>query len=96
MKDEDENYLKKCQQDNDKASKEVDKWIEYIFIQSHELIEEIEKNNLVNLKNCDNIEKKLELNSFGLSLAQDFNNNNIGATMPYIRYDSDEAFLGEE
>ena len=63
MKDEDEKYLKKCQQDNYKASKEVDKWIEYIFIQSHELIEEIEKNNLVNLKNCDNIEKKLELNS---------------------------------
>ena len=94
LKDEDKKYLKKCQQENDEASKEVDKWIEYIFIHCHEIIEEIEKNNEVNLKKFDNIEKKLELNSFGLSLAQDLNNNNIGATMPYIRYDSEEAFLG--
>ena len=94
FKDEDEKYLKKCQQENDKASKEVDKWIEHIFIHSHELIEEIEKNNEINLKNFDNIEKKLELNSFGLSLRQDLNSNNIGATMPYIRYDSEEASLG--
>ena len=94
LKDEDEKYLKKCQQENDKASKEVDKWIEYIFIHSHELIEEIEKNNEVNLKNFDNLDKKLELNSFGLSLRQDLNDNNIGAIMPYIRYDSEEASLG--
>ena len=94
LKDEDEKYLKKCKQENDKASKEVDKWIEYIFIHSHELIEEIEKNNEVNLKNFDNLDKKLELNSFELFLRQDLNDNNIGATMPYIRYDSEEASLG--
>ena len=94
LKDQDEKYLEKCQQENNKASKEVDKWIEYIFIHSHELIEEIEKSNEVNLKKFDNIEKKLELNSFGLSLRQDLNNINVGATLPYVRYDSDEALLG--
>ena len=94
LKNEDEKYLKNCQQENDKALKEVDKWIEYIFIRSHELIEEIGKTNEVNLKKFENLEKKLELNSFGLSLRQDLNNINIGATMPYIRYDSEEALLG--
>jgi len=61
LKNEDEKYLKNCQQENDRALKEVDRWIEYIFIHSHELIEEIGKTNEVNLKKFENLEKKLEL-----------------------------------
>ena len=86
LKDEDKKYLENIQNENNESIKEIDKWIQYIFIHSHELIEEIEKKNEINSQRFDQIEKKL-LKSLS-------DTNVIGATMPYIRYSSEEASLG--
>ena len=59
LSSEDEKCLKKCQEQNDKAVKEIDKWIEFIFVHSHELIEAVEKQNEDNAKKFEEIGKKI-------------------------------------
>ena len=61
LKNEDKKFLKKCQEENDKALKKVDEWIEFIFKHSHEIIEAVEMKNNENLKNIEEIGKKIGL-----------------------------------
>ena len=62
LKEEDEKFLETCQKDNEKAIKEVDNWIEFIFRHSHEIIEAVEKKNEENLEKLDEIGKKVGIN----------------------------------
>ena len=61
MNEEDEKYLEKCEKENVKAIKEVDKWIKFIFLHSHELIEAAEKQSEVNSEKLGEISKKIGL-----------------------------------
>ena len=53
--------MEKCEEENDKAVKEVDKWIEFILKHSHEIIEAVEIQNNENSKKIEEIEKKIGL-----------------------------------
>ena len=55
----DEEYLNKCEKENIKTIEEVDKWIEFILIHSHEMIETIGKQDEIKLKKLEEISKKL-------------------------------------
>ena len=59
LQPEDEKFLGNYQKDNEKAIKEVDKWIEFIFRHSHEIIEAVEKKNEENLQKLDEIGKRV-------------------------------------
>lgn len=62
LPEEDETFLDNYQKDNEKAFKEVDKWIEFIFRHSHEIIEAVEKKNEENSEKLDEIRKKVGIN----------------------------------
>ena len=55
----DEEYLNKCEKENIKTIEEVDKWIEFILIHSHKMIETIGKQDEIKLKKLEEISKKL-------------------------------------
>ena len=59
LEEKDKIYLEKCEEENDKAVKEVDKWIEFILKHSHEIIEAVEMQNNENSKKIEEIEKKI-------------------------------------
>ena len=63
LKEEDIEFLENYQKDNEKAIKEVDKWIDFIFRHSHEIIEAVEKKNEENFEKLDEIRKKVGINA---------------------------------
>ena len=68
LKNEDKKYLKNCEEENDKAFKEVDKWIEFILKHTHEIIEAVETKNKENLEKIEEIGKRI-----GLEMKQNSN-----------------------
>ena len=68
LKNEDKKYLEKCQEENDKSFKEVDKWIEFILKHTHEIIEAVETKNKENLEKVEEIGKRI-----GLEMKQNTN-----------------------
>jgi hypothetical protein len=61
LKNEDKKYLEKCQEENDKSFKEVDKWIEFILKHTHEIIEAVETKSKENLEKVEEIGKRIGL-----------------------------------
>ena len=94
LSEDDEEFLEKFEKSNEKSLKEVDKWTEFIYIHCQKLLDSIEKNNEVNLKKLNDIEKRIDIDKSLSELTAGPGVDNIGATMPYTRYDSDEASLG--
>ena len=94
LSEEDEEFLEKFEKNNEKSLKEVDKWIEFIYNHSQKLLDSIEKNNENNLKKLSDLEKRIDLGKSITDIIEGPGVENIGATMPYTRYDSDEATLG--
>ena len=61
---------------------------------SHELINSLEKKNELELKSLENYKNKVESKDPIKKFFSDDIINRIGATMPYTRYDTEEASLG--
>ena len=86
--------LEKMEKENKNSTKELEKWIEFISNHSQNLIESIEKKNTIQLKQLEDFDKRIDLKKSLSELTVGPGVENIGATMPYTRYDSDEASLG--
>ena len=86
--------LEKMEKENKNSTKELEKWIEFISNHSQNLIESIEKKNTIQLKQLEDFDKRIDLKKTLSELTVGPGVENIGATMPYTRYDSDEASLG--
>ena len=87
-------FLEKMEKEKDNSLKELDKWIEFISNHSQDLIESLEKKNIIQMKQLEDFDKRIDLKKSLSELTAGPGVENIGATMPYTRYDSDEASLG--
>ena len=94
IKEEEKELLEKIEQENKLSLKEVEAWIEFISNHSQDLMESLDKKSLHQMKSLQDLEKRIELNNSLSDLVDANAIDNIGATMPYTRYDSDEASLG--
>ena len=57
--EEDKKCLEKCEKENEKAIIEVDKWIEFIYMHTNEIIASIEENNQMKFKKFEEIKKRI-------------------------------------
>jgi hypothetical protein len=94
LNDEEKEIIKNIEMENKNSVNEIDKWTEFILEYTQELIESINKKNAINQKKLENLGKRIESNNSLSELAKEPNFQNIGATMPYTRYDSDEGSIG--
>ena len=95
LKEEEKELLEKIEKESKHSLKEVEAWIEFISNHSQELAESIEKKNAFHLKQLEDFEKRVDISNSLADLTDNPNAiDNIGATMPYTRYDSDEASIG--
>ena len=94
LSEDDEEFLETFGKDNDKSLKEIDIYTEFIYNHCQKLLDSIEKNNEVNFKKLADLEKRIDIDKSLSELTAGPGVDNIGATMPYTRYDSDEASLG--
>ena len=94
LKDEDKDLLEKINKENKCSLKEIEKWMEFISNHIQESIEILENKNSIHLKQLKDLEKRIELNNALKELTTGPGVENIGAIMPYTRYDTDEASLG--
>ena len=94
VKEEEKEFLQKIEKENKQSLREVEKWIEFISIKSQDLIESLEKKNVTQMKQLEDFNKRIDLSKSLDELTVGPGVEKIGATMPYTRYDSDEASLG--
>ena len=94
IKEEEKEFLQKIEKENKQSLREVEKWIEFISIKSQDLIESLEKKNSTQMKQLEDFDKRIDLSKSLDELTAGPGVENIGAKMPYTRYDSDEASLG--
>ena len=94
IKEEEQELLERIEKENKHSIKEVESWIEFISNQSQFLIESLENKNTIQIKQLQDFDKRKELSNSLTELTAGPGVENIGATMPYTRYDSDEASIG--
>ena len=94
LSEDDEEFLEKFGKEYDKSLKEIDIYTEFIYNHCQKLLDSIEKNNEINFKKLADLEKRIDIDKSLSELTAGPGVDNIGATMPYTRYDSDEATLG--
>ena len=91
LRDEEKELLEKIDKENKCSLIEIEKWIEFISNHSQELIDSLENKNNLQLKNLNDLEKRIELSDSLQELTAGPGVEKIGAIMPYTRYDTDEA-----
>ena len=94
LRDEEKELLEKIDKENKCSLSEIEKWIEFISNHSQELIDSLENKNALQLKNLNDLEKRIELSDSLQELTAGPGVEKIGAIMPYTRYDTDEATIG--
>ena len=94
IREEEKEFLENMEKENLHSMKEVEKWIEFISNNSQDLLESLEKKSSTQLKQLEDFSKRIDLSKSISELTAGPGVDHIGATMPYTRYDSDEASLG--
>ena len=94
IREEEKEFLENMEKENQHSMKEVEKWIEFISNNSQDLLESLEKKSSTQLKQLEDFSKRIDLSKSISELTAGPGVDHIGATMPYTRYDSDEASLG--
>ena len=92
--EEEKEFLEKIDKENKNALKEVEAWIEFISNHSQDLMQSLENKNSTQIKQLEDFNKRIDLNKSLSELTAGPGVEKIGATMPYTRYDSDEASIG--
>ena len=94
IREEEKEFLENMEKENQHSMKEVEKWIEFVSNNSQDLLESLEKKSSTQLKQLEDFSKRIDLSKSISELTAGPGVDHIGATMPYTRYDSDEASLG--